>query len=160
MQSKLQTELRDRVLFYDGTTAWTKTNLLDKILKDGIDGIFTYEKVGGIPQKTLCGPLPKSEWLIPDEYQNRGIYADILAKAGEISEEAVDRVHMELELFEERDMIHWLRVLLYIKETMEAEGIVWGVGRGSSVASYVLYLMGIHSVDSLKFNLDIREFLR
>ncbi len=160
MQSKLQTDLQDRVLFYDGTSAWTETNLLDKILKDGIDGIFTYEKVGGIPQKTLCGPLPKNEWLIPDEYQNRGVYAEVLAKAAEISEESVERVEEELQLFEDRGMIHWLRVLLYIKETMEAEGIVWGVGRGSSVSSYVLYLMGIHSVDSLKFNLDIREFLR
>jgi DNA polymerase III alpha subunit len=160
MQSKLQTELQGRVLFYDGTTAWAKANLLNKILEDGIEGVLTYEKVDGVPQKTLCGPLPESEWLIPDEYQNRGVYADVLAKASAISQLAVDRVHMELELFEERDMIHWLRVLLYIKETMEAEGIVWGVGRGSSVSSYVLYLMGIHSVDSLKFNLDIREFLR
>jgi DNA polymerase III alpha subunit len=38
--------------------------------------------------------------------------------------------------------------------------IVLGVGRGSSVASYVLYLLGVHRVDSLKYDLDIKEFLK
>lgn len=133
---------------------------MDKILRDGVDGLLSYDEAKGIPRKTMCDPLPSPRWKIPEEYQNRGVYADVLAKAADISEEAVERVEEELQLYEERNMIHWLRILLYIKETMEAEGIVWGVGRGSSVASYVLYLMGIHSVDSLKFNLDIREFLR
>ncbi len=154
------TDLQDRILFFDGTSSWKKSVLLDKILRDGAVGILSYDEAQGIPRKTICDPLPSPRWQIPDEYQNRGVYAEILAKAESISEEAVERVHDELALYEERNMIHWLRVLLYIKETMEAEGIVWGVGRGSSVASYVLYLMGIHSVDSLKFNLDIREFLR
>jgi DNA polymerase III alpha subunit len=37
---------------------------------------------------------------------------------------------------------------------------VWGVGRGSSVASYVLFLIGVHRIDSMKYNLDYKEFLR
>jgi DNA polymerase III alpha subunit len=43
---------------------------------------------------------------------------------------------------------------------MRSNNIVWGVGRGSSVASYVLYLLGVHKVDSIKYGLDIREFLK
>jgi DNA polymerase III alpha subunit len=43
---------------------------------------------------------------------------------------------------------------------MRKENIVWGVGRGSSVASYVLYLIGVHKIDSLYYNLDVEEFLR
>jgi DNA polymerase III alpha subunit len=43
---------------------------------------------------------------------------------------------------------------------MRKNKIVWGVGRGSSVASYVLFLIGIHKVNSLKYNLDIKEFLK
>ena len=35
-----------------------------------------------------------------------------------------------------------------------------GVGRGSSVASYILYLIGVHRIDSIKYNLDWKEFLR
>ena len=51
-------------------------------------------------------------------------------------------------------------ILIYIIETMRKHELVWGVGRGSSVASYVLYLLGVRKVDSLKYNLDIKEFLK
>ena len=43
---------------------------------------------------------------------------------------------------------------------MKQNHIIWGVGRGSSVASYVLYKLGVHRIDSLYYNLDIGEFLR
>ena len=67
---------------------------------------------------------------------------------------------MELTMFEERNLFPVLRILIYIIETMRKHKLVWGVGRGSSVASYVLYLLGVHKVDSLKHNLDIKEFLK
>jgi DNA polymerase III alpha subunit len=38
--------------------------------------------------------------------------------------------------------------------------VLWGVGRGSSVASYCLYILGVHKVDSIKYELDIHEFLK
>ncbi len=43
---------------------------------------------------------------------------------------------------------------------MRDNEVIWGVGRGSSVASYVLYLIGIHKVDSMYYDLPINEFLR
>jgi DNA polymerase III alpha subunit len=43
---------------------------------------------------------------------------------------------------------------------MREHGVVWGVGRGSSVASYVLFLIGIHKIDSLYYDLPIDEFLK
>ena len=63
-------------------------------------------------------------------------------------------------MFEERKMMNVLRFLIYLVDTMRKNKIVWGVGRGSSVASYVLFLIGIHKVNSLKYNLDIKEFLK
>ena len=45
-------------------------------------------------------------------------------------------------------------------EHMKENNIIWGVGRGSSVASYVLFLLGVHKIDSLQYNLNWREFLR
>ena len=57
-------------------------------------------------------------------------------------------------------MINLLRYMIYLVDFMRENGIVWGVGRGSSVASYVLYLIGVHKIDSIKFGLDWREFLR
>ena len=67
---------------------------------------------------------------------------------------------MELTEFKARKLYPVLTVLIYIIDTMRKNNLVWGIGRGSSVASYVLYLIGIHKVDSLKYNLDIKEFLK
>ena len=70
------------------------------------------------------------------------------------------RVEMELELFRTRNLYPVLQLLIYIVDTMRKHNVVWGVGRGSSVASYCLYLIGVHKIDSVKYNLDIREFLK
>ncbi len=70
------------------------------------------------------------------------------------------RVDMELTLYKERDLFPILQVLIYVVDTLRKNNLVWGVGRGSSVASYVLYLIGIHKVDSLKYDLNIKEFLK
>lgn len=72
----------------------------------------------------------------------------------------VDRVEMELAEYKARNLYPVLRVLIYIIDTMRKNNLVWGIGRGSSIASYVLYLLGVHKIDSLKYNLDIKEFLK
>jgi DNA polymerase III alpha subunit len=57
-------------------------------------------------------------------------------------------------------MFDLLFYLKYLVDTLRENKVLWGVGRGSSVASYVLYLIGVHKIDSLKYNLDIAEFLK
>ena len=63
-------------------------------------------------------------------------------------------------LYQERDLFNLLRYLKYLVDTMTQNQCIWGVGRGSSVASYVLYLLGVHRINSMYYELDIREFLR
>jgi len=63
-------------------------------------------------------------------------------------------------LYQERGLFDLLRYLKYLVDVMQENHIIWGVGRGSSVASYVLYLIGVHRINSLYYNLDIQEFLR
>ena len=70
------------------------------------------------------------------------------------------RVEMELAEYKARNLYPILQLLIYIIDTMRKNELIWGVGRGSSVASYVLYLLGVHKVDSIKYNLDIKEFLK
>jgi len=67
---------------------------------------------------------------------------------------------MELELYRARNLYPVLQLIIYIVDTLRKHNLVWGVGRGSSVASYVLYLLGVHRVDSHKYTLNIREFLK
>ena len=76
------------------------------------------------------------------------------------TDEQRDRVSLELELFIQHGMLDLLYYLKYLVDTMREHSIVWGVGRGSSVASYCLYLIGIHKIDSIKYDLDIKEFLK
>ena len=72
----------------------------------------------------------------------------------------MQRVHIEYEMFEERELIPLLQFLTFIVDYMRENEIVWGVGRGSSVASYCLYLLGVHKVNSIKYGLPIEEFLK
>jgi DNA polymerase III alpha subunit len=76
------------------------------------------------------------------------------------TEEQTNRVSEELEAFIQHGMMDLLFYLKYLVDTLRANNVVWGVGRGSSVASYVLYLIGVHRIDSMKYNLDWHEFLR
>ncbi len=99
----------------------------------------------------------QNEWFIPEDY-----YPNLLEYLYGCctTDEQRDRVSEELEAFIKHGMIDLLFVLKYIVDTLRNNNIVWGVGRGSSVASYVLYLIGVHKIDSIKYNLDWREFLR
>jgi len=97
-------------------------------------------------------------WYMPDEYKNFDIEDYVLGLCNTAEEKA--RVEQELDLFKSHAMVDVLCFLKYLVDTMRKKNIVWGVGRGSSVASYILYLLGVHKVDSIKYNLDPKEFLR
>lgn len=97
-------------------------------------------------------------WHMPDEYKNLDIAVHILGLCE--SEAELQRCGQELLLYQERNLFDLLRYLTYLVDVMKSNNVIWGVGRGSSVASYVLYKMGVHRIDSLYYNLDINEFLR
>jgi DNA polymerase III alpha subunit len=100
----------------------------------------------------------QQQWHMPDSYKTLDIAEHVLSLCG--SEAELQRCGQELLLFQERDLFDLLRYLKYLVDVMDENQIVWGVGRGSSVASYVLYKLGVHRIDSLFYNLDPREFLR
>jgi len=100
----------------------------------------------------------QKNWRMPQEYQELDIaeYALSLCK----EEQELQRVGQELLLYQERNLFDLLRYLKYLVDTLRKNNVVWGVGRGSSVASYVLFLLGVHKIDSLYYNLDVGEFLK
>lgn len=108
-------------------------------------------------------PIPKInhsneiEWFIPHEYKTIDIeeYLNSICP-----KEHYQRLHKEIELFKKHNMLDVLKTIKYIVDTLRSNNIVWGVGRGSSVASYALYLIGIHKIDSIKYNLPIEEFFK
>ena len=100
----------------------------------------------------------QSDWYMPDEYKSMDIVNHIKSLA--TTPEEQKRVDIELELYVKYSLLDVLRFLVYLIDTMRNNDIVWGVGRGSSVSSYVLYLLGVHKVNSIKFGLDITDFLK
>jgi hypothetical protein len=100
----------------------------------------------------------QSRWFMPKEYQNTDIAQHVLDLC--TTQEQLQRVGEELLLFQEHGLFDLLRYLRYLVEVMRDNHIIWGVGRGSSVASYVLYLLRVHRIDSMFYDLDPREFLR
>lgn len=97
-----------------------------------------------------------SQWLLGDERLD--VRAHVLALCRRDDERA--RVMMEMDLYEERGLVPLLRGMIALVAHFRTNKIVWGVGRGSSVSSYVLYLIGVHQIDSLRYGLDVREFLK
>lgn len=100
----------------------------------------------------------QSKWHLPSEYANMDIAKYILDKC--TTEAELQRAGDELIKFQERDMFILLKYLKYLVDTMRSNNIVWGVGRGSSVASFVLFLLEIHRINSLYYDLSIDEFLK
>jgi DNA polymerase III alpha subunit len=100
----------------------------------------------------------QNQWFMPKEYMDFNIIDHLYSLCK--TDKEVDRVSEELELFAKHDMIELLKFLKYLVDIMKQNNILWGVGRGSSVASYCLYLLNVHKIDSIKYNLDIREFLK
>lgn len=100
----------------------------------------------------------QSTWFMPDQYKTLDIAEHVLSLCQ--SDAELQRCGAELLLYQERGLFDLLRYLKYLVDTMTHNRLIWGVGRGSSVASYVLYKLGVHKIDSLYYDLDPTEFLR
>ena len=97
-------------------------------------------------------------WHMPEQYQQMDIAQHVLNLCNNDAE--LQRCGQELLLYQERDLFNLLRFLKYLVDVMTQNHIIWGVGRGSSVASFVLYKLGVHRIDSMFYELDVEEFLR
>jgi DNA polymerase III alpha subunit len=144
------------------------TNLKD-ITVDYTDEIGQLEQTAGFTFQRFNDQLDsisiedfdqalQSDWFMPEEYRSFDVEKWCLERC--TSQEQINRVTAELEAFNQRGMITLLQWTKHFVDTCNANGIVWGVGRGSSVASFVLFLLGVHQIDSVKYNLDWQEFLR
>ncbi len=152
---------------------WTENNTQEQLIKGIIkhgpeilehclcsDDLSKY--INRIHDEHLDYPIPptsfdKTKWFIPDDYYPN--LTEMLYSMCE-TEEQKDRVSQELELYIKHGIYDVLHVMKYIVDTLRNNNVVWGVGRGSSVASYVLYLIGVHKIDSIKYNLPIEEFFK
>jgi len=100
----------------------------------------------------------QDNWYMSDEYKDLDIAKHVLSLCN--TQEELQRCGEELLLYQDRNLFNLLKYLKYLVDIMKENNIIWGVGRGSSVSSYVLYKLGVHKIDSMYYNLDVKEFLR
>lgn len=170
-------------LWVDGDRTLNMRSLKDKLLKgEEIDGLQTHISEKEIRRfKGLTGiELASKDTIkyenidssinLEEKYKNINLedyFFDSLyerAKDRNLGtddiEKRVERIYDEIQLFSHKGLEDVLRLSIKIVKGLQENDIVWGPGRGSSCASYLLYLVGIHDVDSVMYDLDVNEFLR
>jgi len=173
-----KTELKDRTLFYDGDSVVAPSDIINNISAGrSVEGLFATELTDEI--KKFNSFVPTNEqikikegvgdctlnWMLPDTFSTLNPWEYTMEKFlstpnMDCPDERAERLVQEFKLYKKLNLLPILRVLIYIINTLEENNLVWGVGRGSSVSSYVLYVLGVHDVDSFAYDLDITDFLR
>lgn len=143
-------------------------NFLDKIIIEDTEETRKFESLSNLTLNKYnpsvqdfdleeFDKICQSDWFIPDEYKTLDIEKYLISIC---PKENFQRLVEELQEYKIRNLISLLKALKYLVDTLIKNNVIWGVGRGSSVSSYVLYLLKVHKIDSIKYNLDWKEFLR
>jgi DNA polymerase III alpha subunit len=177
------TKLKDRILWFDGDSTVEPDAIADMVLrgmklKKGIyvaevtDDITQFNQISDYQLEVKSENRPFSfDWNIPEKYQNLNLRKFLLKRlSAEVErneslsdsdiEVRIERIDTELERYYTSNAHMLLRTVIYIIDTFREQNIVWGVGRGSACSSYILYLVGVHDIDSVFYELDISDFLR
>lgn len=173
-------DLGDHLLWPDGTIQVVPERLIDfsfKLNGNGLDRLSVTELTPEIEQFNDLSEHKisiKSEidtnifppaWIVPQKYQELDLDAFLFGLAEKIENDSLYDVRLqrltdEIVAFKEFDLDSVLRLLVYIIDKMQESNIVWGVGRGSSCSSYLLYLMGLHEIDPVLFDIPLSDFLK
>lgn len=175
-------ELKDRIIDNNGNVVYFTDALIELLYNGEIPSeiLFPYEDEDvslfnkyayenyddieyKLPEKLLSHTERKNNWFYPDEYDMINLndyFNNLLVKKNILSVNSKNRVLKELELFDKKGFDKFLRCCIFLSDKIKENNWVVGVGRGSSCASYCLFLLELHLVDSIKYDLDIEEFLK
>ena len=176
---KLKNELNDRVLRFDGVSEIDVEHLSKYLLLgvppsmlrvSGVESdiaefntqVSEYDQIRTIVQEPISLDM---SWQLPKSYQELDLqeYMAQVFEGKNFTDEAyimqaIDRIALELQEVESRGMVEFMRTVIYILDQLKAKNVLWGVGRGSSCASYLLFLIGLHVVDCVKMDVSPEEF--
>jgi DNA polymerase III alpha subunit len=173
------TKLKNRTLWYDGDSTFDSQTVIDHILAGNpvkyVDKItkeieeynHLVSSNDSLTTKATCSTL-QFDWRLPHRYDTLDVVkyvADthehmVATRHLNDPEQRMQRLATELVEYRERNLFDLLRVLIYVINTLLERNIAWGIGRGSSTASYLLYVIGVHDVDSFKYDLNFTDFMR
>lgn len=160
---------RQRILLEDGSSVVPTDVLALMILKgESIDGVYVEDShdsdalqaVYGvdcgisddeIPQIVL--PTHETTEEAVDELVQRILESDRF----EETDSFVSRVEREMEFFKETNNIAFLLGVSDLIEKFKESGVVWGVGRGSACASLILYILHVHDINPIEYDINFSE---
>lgn len=167
--------LGDRILWFDGSITVEPSNLLSFLqpniklhVTEVTADVKAYNLLAEPPidvkQRVSADLINPDRWNIPKHYMDIDLatYFDdrLIEWSGIDRDRRAARVSHELKAFREVDKEIVLRLMIYIVDTLTANNSVWGVGRGSSVSCFLLYLIGVHDIDSVEFDLNFSDFMK
>lgn len=157
-----------RVLLKSGESVFSSFGYARKVMNgESVDGLFVMSDTHSDKFESLNGvkissnlvdsdpePLPHkhtddemSELIRHIENSNRFMGTD----------EELDRISIELEYFIRTLNIPFILECKKLIDKFKEDGIIWGVGRGSSCASYICFLLEINDVNPIKYNIPFNE---
>jgi DNA polymerase III alpha subunit len=174
----MKIDLGNRIIHEDGTVICKQSALVDilyaghdlsKIFCNDIEDQTEWSNAARLCDSQQNGPVATTDpvyqnikwyqyWSTPEPWSS----IDLVSWCNDRckTEQELQRVNLELKEMERRGMFPIIRHLIYCANVWRENGIVWGVGRGSSVCSFVLYLTGINRINPLEYELDIEEWLK
>ncbi len=175
--AKLGSHLGNRILWFDGSMTIEPENLFEYITTGAdlhvttlTDDVKSYNRLADKPidvksKLDISGICPE-DWNIPEQFKEGSLDLDeyfekqLSEWSGKERDRRAERVRVELEAFRQADMEIILRLMIHIVAVLEETDTVWGVGRGSSVSCFLLYLIGVHDIDSVQFELSFSDFMK
>lgn len=171
-------DLGDRTIYPDGTVVCKQAALIERLYAgNDLDGVLCNDEEDASEWQNAARACDSQEhgpefapgeiystvdwyqyWLTPEPYRSIDLEDWCLARCTTDMERA--RVAQELAEMHSRNMHPLIRHLIYCADVWRRNGVVWGVGRGSSVCSFVLYLTGINRINPLEYGLDLNEWLK
>ena len=173
----MKTELHDRTLWYDGTVSVDEDQFISRLFR-GLKTEFVNEMTNSvqlynneytnklhiksqlIPIQNEWNTAPLSEEDLVD-YIKGCFYQECHKHNFTADEKSIRMVRIRDELYylEQIHKIPYLCALIDVINKLKEAKVGWN-GRGSSAASYILYLIGVHRVDSVKYDIDPKEFFK
>lgn len=179
MTMKDYIELDHYKLWADGTVT-VDDNQLENIITNGVplNRVYVEKKTPKVVQwnkfsgqdekfdvKTNLSPF-SVDWNIPDEYVDIDIVDyisnELIPKVeqDEFYDARLTRIVEEVEQIQITKSESIFRCLIYILDKMKKDNVFWGLGRGSSCSVYLFYLLELHAVDCVKYDIHYSEFFK
>lgn len=172
----MKTQLIDRELWFDGVSVVEPERLQELLLKGipisklGVTSVtpeikqFNLVADEKIAVKTELNPIGLG-WTLPEPYKYLDVDEYLTTLLEKVDHDALYEARLarfmkEVELFRKLNLYQVFRTLVYVLDELKRQEIVWGVGRGSSCSSYLLYLLGLHDVDPVLYDIDVEDFIR